>query len=161
MNKHNMKTTDEDVIIATNRDLRKPLLSYMVVGLCVVVGYAIFREIGSIVGVFAGILLNIILRTFRCGSLSKLCKRDFLYLISKGYSERDALIIISKSFKAELSKAFHEKVIEKFSTLDEVVGFYTGALPFGTIDEKWAVECLEKTTIERQPSGGYKVRTKH
>ncbi len=40
-------------------------------------------------------------------------------------------------------------VVAKFSTLDEVVVFYTGALPEDTVDEQWAIECLEKTIIER------------
>jgi len=77
----------------------------------------------------------------------------------KNYSLQH-LIVISKSFDSELSESFHERVVGKFSTLDEVVVFYTGALPEGTIDEQWAIECLEKTIIERQPSGAYKARTK-
>lgn len=160
MNKRNMKTTDEDVIIATRRDLRKPFLPYLVFGVCVALGYFMFREIGLIAGALAGVLLNMTIHIFRGLQLWKLCERDYLHLISNGYSDRDALKIISKSFNPELSESFHESVVDRFSTLDEVVVFYTGALPEGTTDEQRAIECLEKTVIEKQPSGTYKARTK-
>jgi len=110
-----MKTTDEDVIIATSRDLRKPFLSYLVFGVCVATGYFMFREIGLIVGIVIGILLNMTVRSFRGVQLWKLCERDYLHLISKGYSERNALIAISKSFNPELSESFHEKIAGKCS----------------------------------------------
>ena len=161
MNSRNMKT-DEDVIIATSRDLRKPFVSYLVFGACVALGYFVFREIGLILGAFAGVLLNMTMRSFRGVRLWKLCERDYVHLKSKGYSDRNALIAISKSFNSELSESFHEMVVAKFSTLDEVIVFYTGALPDDTIssDEQWAIKCLEKTVIEKRPSGTYKARTK-
>ena len=37
---------------------------------------------------------------------------------------------------------------------------YYDELPEDTKDEQWAIECLEKTVIEKQPSGTYKARTK-
>ncbi|MBU3981072.1 MAG: hypothetical protein KJ550_13565 [Proteobacteria bacterium] len=53
-----------------------------------------------------------------------------------------------------------KRLLVNVPTLDEVVVFYTGVLPESTIDEQWAIECLEKTIIERQASGAYKARTK-
>ena len=152
--------TDEDVIIGTRRDLRKPFLSYLVFGVCVATGYFLFHKIGLIAGALAGVLLNMTIYIFRGLQFWKLCERDYLHLKSKDYSERNALIVISKSFNAELSESFHERVVGKFSTLDEVVVFYTGALPEGTIDEQLAIEYLEKTILERQLLGAYKARTK-
>lgn len=160
MNKQNMKTTDEDIIIATSRKLPKPFLSYFVIGVCAATGYFILREIGLITGAFVGILLNMTIRSFRGAQLWKLCERDYLHLVSKGYSDKDALVVISKSFNPELSESFHDRVVDQFPTLDEVVVFYTGALPENTTDEQWAIECLEKTIIQKQPSGTYKAKTK-
>ena len=161
MSKQNMKTTDEDVIIATSRECRKPFLSYLVIGICIAIGYFTLGKIGLIAGVLVGILLNMTFKSIRNVKLWKLCEKDYLHLISKGYSERNALLVISKSFNSGYSESFHEMVVDKFTTLDEIVFFYTGViLPENTPDEKWAIECLEKTIIEKHPSGTYKTRTK-
>jgi len=148
MSRHNMKT-DEDVIISTSRGLKKPFMSYLVFGGCVVLGYFLFQKVGLIVGAFAGVLLNISIRSFRAARVWSCCERDYLHLQSKGYLDESALIVISKSFNPQLSESFHEMVVAKFSSLDEVVVFSTGALPEDTVDEQWAIECLEKTIIER------------
>ncbi len=72
MSRRNMKT-DEDVIISTSRDLKKPFVSYIVFGGCVVVGYFLFHKVGLIVGAFAGALLNMTIRSFRVGRVWKFC----------------------------------------------------------------------------------------
>ena len=155
-----MEKTDEDVIINTKRKISRPFFSYFVIGLFLITGYFIWREIGAIIGIIIGIILNMIFCSFRGVKLWKLCERDYYHLVSKGYSSKNALLVISKSFNSFLSDSFHKRVIEKFPTLDEVVVFFTGALPENTGDEDWAIECLEKTIIKRTADGGYKARTK-
>ena len=69
--------------------------------------------------------------------------------------------MISKSFSPQLSDYFHEKVMAKFKSLNEVIVFFTGALPENVEDEEWALDCLERTSIKRSSGGSYRARTKH
>lgn len=152
---------DVVLIINTNRKIRNHILAGFVFIGFALLGLWLFSISGLLAGCVLGVLTNMINGMFQGVKVWNTCEKDYQYLVSKkGYASSDALSIISKSFNKCLPDSFHQKVAGKFPTLDEVVTFYTGALPEGTTDEQWAVECLEKTTIERHASGSLKTRTK-
>ena len=155
-----MKKTDEEIIINTNRNIRNYKASYIVIAIFVILGFKLWEYIGAIFALALGILVNMINGSLKGLRLWNRCEYDYNILLSKGYDINNALLIISKSFNSKLSDQFHQRVVEKFPTLNEVVVFYTGALPENTTDEEWANECLEKTTIEKSPSGSYKYKAK-
>ena len=151
---------DIELIINTNRKIRNNILAYFIVIIFAFLGLKLFGIVGLIIGGVLGVLANMINGSFQGVRVWNTCEKDYQYLTSKGYPPPEAIGIISKSFNKTLSDNFHQKVVEKFPTLDQMVVFYTGALPENTKDEQWAIECLEKTIIEKQPSGTYKTRTK-
>jgi len=138
----------------------KKLLVCFLISIVVALLSKFWIYIGTIIALFLAGLLVRINESRKGVRLWKQCEYDYDLLLSEGYNKRDALFIISKSFNSKLSDSFHQKVIEKFPTLDEVVVFYTGALPENITDEEWANKCLEKTSIEKQSTGTYKARTK-
>lgn len=143
-----------------NRKIRNIKVACVVIAIFVALLLRFWIYIGAIIALFMAYLLVWINESRKGVRLWKHCKYDYDLLLSEGHDENDALFIISKSFNSKLSDSFHQKVIEKFPTLDEVVVFYTGALPENTRDEELANKCLEKTTIEKQSTGTYKARTK-
>lgn len=138
----------------------KKLIACILISVLVALLLKFWIYVVTIIALFSVGLLVRINESRKGVRLWKRCEYDYDLLLSEGRSEKDALFIISKSFNSKLSDSFHQKVIEKFPTLDEVVVFYTGALPENTTDEEWANKCLEKTTIEKQSTGIYKSRTK-
>ncbi|MEA3475726.1 MAG: hypothetical protein U9R23_04715 [Candidatus Cloacimonadota bacterium] len=138
----------------------KKLIVGIIISILVAILFRFWIYIGAIIALFLTGLLVRINESRKGVRLWKRCEYDYDLLLSEGYNEKDALFIISKSFNSKLSDSFHQKVIDKFPTLDEVVVFYTGALPENTTDEEWANKCLEKTAMEKQPTGTYKARTK-
>ncbi len=155
-----MNKIDEEIIINTNRNIRNYRVAYTLIVIFVILGFKFFGYIGAIIAMIIGILTNMINGSRKGLRLWNRCEHDYDLLLSKGYDKNSALLIMSKSFNSKLSEHFHQKVTEKFPTLNEVVVFYTGALPENTTDEEWANECLEKTIIEKSPSGTYKAKTK-
>jgi len=151
---------DIELIINTNRKIRNNIFAYFIVVIFAFLGLKLLGIAGLIIGVILGVLANMINGSFQGVRVWNTCGKDYQYLTSKGYSSLEAVEIISKSFNKTLSDNFHKKVVEKFPTLDQIVVFYTGALPQNTKDEQWAIQCLEKTIIEKTPSGTYKARTK-
>ncbi len=151
---------DIELIINTNRKIRNNIFAYFIVVIFAFLGLKLLGIAGLIIGVILGVLANMINGSFQGVRVWNTCGKDYQYLTSKGYSSLEAVEIISKSFNKTLSDNFHKKVVEKFPTLDQIVVFYTGALPENTKDEQWAIQCLEKTIIEKTPSGTYKARTK-
>lgn len=178
MNYNRMDKTTE-IILKSNRKIRNKTLSILfliafypfysknkklivciIISILVALLLRFWIYIGAIIALFLAGLLVRINESRKGVRLWKRCEYDYGLLLSEGHNEKDALFIISKSFNSKLTDSFHQKVIEKFPTLDEVVVFYTGALPENTSDEKCANECLERTTIEKQSAGTYKARTK-
>jgi len=155
-----MKASIEEVIIKTNRSTRRPWQSRIIIGSFVLVGFCFWKIPGALIAIVVAVLIVMGLNSIRGMRVWNLCERDYAQLISGGYSEDQALIVISKSFCPQLSDYFYERVINKFPSLNEVVVFFTGALPENAQDEEWALKCLEKTSIERSPSVPYKARTK-
>ena len=152
--------TIEKIIINTNRNIKNYKATYILLSIFVILAYIFYGYIGSIITFIIGYLSGMAYRSLRGWRLWNRCEYDYDLLLSKGYDNESALLIISKSFNSKLSDFFHQKVIEKFPTLDELVLFYVGALPENTIEEEWANECLEKTIIYKSPSDVYKVKTK-
>jgi hypothetical protein len=155
-----MNKAIEEQIINTNRNIKNYKAVYFLISIFVILAYIFFGYIGSIIMFIIGFMSGMTYWYLRVERLKKRCDYDCDLLISKGYDKKSALLIISKSFNSTLSDYFHQKVVEKCTTLDEVVLFYTGALPENTKDEDWANECLEKTIINKSPTGVYKVKTK-
>lgn len=152
--------TIEEIIINTNRNIKNYKATYILISLFVILAYIFFGYIASIITFIIGYLSGMTYRSLRGVRLWNRCQYDYNLLLSNGYDKRSALLVISKSFNSKLSDYFHHNVIDKFTTLDELVLFYTGALPENTIEEEWANECLEKTMIYKSPSGVHKVKTK-
>ena len=156
-----MRKSIEDVVVHTKRSIRKPWQSRIILGVFAVIGFWVWHVPGTLVGLVLAILCNMGMNSVRGLRIWNLCERDYAQLMSEGYSEDQALLVISKSFSPQLSDYFHEQVINKFSSLNEVVVFFTGALPENIEDEEWALKCIEKTTIEKNLGGRtYKARTK-
>lgn len=156
-----MRKSIEDVVVRTKRSTRKPWQSRIILGVFAVIGFWAWHVPGALVGLVLAVLCNMAINSVRGLRVWNLCERDYAQLISEGYSENQALLIISRSFSPQLSNYFHEQVINKFSSLNEVVVFFTGALPENVEDEEWALKCIEKTTIEKNLGGrAYKARTK-
>ena len=152
--------TLEKIIIKTNRNIKNYQATYILLSIFVILAYIFYGYIGSIITFIIGYLCGMAYRSLRGWRLWNRCEYDYDLLLSKGYDNESALLIISKSFNSKLSDYFHQKVIEKFPTLDELVLFYVGALPENTIEEEWANECLEKTIVYKSSTGVYKVKTK-
>lgn len=51
-------------------------------------GYFIWPEIGAVIGIIMGIILNMTFCSFRGVKVWKLCERDYYHLVSKGYSSK-------------------------------------------------------------------------
>lgn len=150
----------EEVIVSTNRKIGNPfnLLACIFVVSCALVGFKILDGTGLIAGVIIGIAIHMASRTFKGVKLWNTCERDYQYLITKGYQKREALQLISKSFNSDFSDEFHQKVTEKFQTLNEIVVFYT-SVPENIKDEERVNWYLENTIVEMQPDGIYKANT--
>ena len=130
--------------------------SLIIVGAFVAIGFWIWGILGALGAFVLSILCVRGVDSVRDTRLWNRCEREYKGLLSDGYSTEETLLLISKSFRPELSERFHLQVIGKFPTLDEVVLFFTIALTSET-DEKWALERLERTSIRRSPNGRYKV----
>jgi hypothetical protein len=149
-----------DKILAKNRKIRQYKLAYCMVVIFIYIGYRFFGIIGALVCGGLGVLANMINGAFLACRLEAECERDWTKLVSVGYSSQEAIEIISKSFFKSFSSTFHKKVVDKCPSIDMLIAFYAGALPEGPSSEEWATELLEKTTMERQPSGMYVARTR-
>jgi len=149
----------DNIIINKNRKIRNEKLIVPIIAIFTFVGALLFGKTGGIVFFFLGILCNWTIGAIKGVQVWKKAEVDYSYLLTSGFSEEEALFNISKSFNNKLSDAFHVSVVEKFNTLDGVVNFFTGALPEGELDEKYAKEVLDKTNIVLNPSGTYSVKT--
>lgn len=152
----------EQLIINTSRKTRNIILAYCIVGILAFLGWKYFWIVGLIVGIVLGTLTYMLVVSMRGVRVWNTCEKDYQFLMAKGWPRQEALLIISKSFNNKLSDNFHQKVVDKFPDLNQLVVFYTGALPENTKteDEEWAIKCLEKTRVEKQHSGTYKAITK-
>lgn len=69
-------------------------------------------------------------RSLKGAKYWKECEQKYHELLRQGYSNKDALINISKSKHPELADVVHEKIVDKFSDINELVLFIYNALDF-------------------------------
>jgi hypothetical protein len=154
-----MDEIEEHIIIHTNRKIkskvRGAVLAVLILPLC----YKLFGgQVGLIVGFIVLFIGNHLLRFKRYTTVWKMAEDDYKHLLSIGYSDQDALKVVSRSFNPDLSGEFHRRVVQKFPAIEEVIVFHTGALRQGETDESSAIKCLGHTSIEKT-ARGYKPRT--
>jgi len=133
------------------------LRAVIIVAVFVAIGYWLWGIWGALGAFLLSILCVMGVDSVRGTRLWNRCEREYRGLLSEGYSAENALLLISESFRPELSKHFHLQVISKFPTVAQVVLFFTIALTSET-DEQWASGWLETTAIRRAPNGAYKVK---
>lgn len=90
-----------------------------------------------VIGVFMiYFLFNMIKDSFAGKNYWEKCEKDYYNLLKTGYDKKSALMEISKQSHPELSDFVHERIIEKFYDLDELVLFIFNAGGKGRSDFK-------------------------
>ncbi len=79
-------------------------------------------------------LFNMIKNSFKGKKYWEKCEKYYYNLLKQGHDKRSALMEISKESHPELSDFVHEKIVEKFYNLDELVLFIFNAGGRGRLD---------------------------
>ena len=111
-----------------------------------------------ILGIVAVIIIFLAVKAIKGVGYWKQCEKEYANMISNGYSEEAALLVISGKRHPELTIETHLEIVQKFNDLPLLVNFFEGALPDGKLDDEYALEILRDTTIECLGVDRYKVR---
>jgi len=113
-----------------------------------------------IIGVAVAIILFMVIKSVYGVKYWKRCEIEYAKMISNGYSNEEALLMISTQRHPELSVDTHKMFIDKFNDMPLLVNFFTGALPDNKLDDEFALVILRDTTIQRLGADRYKVKTR-
>ena len=89
------------------------------------------------------------------------CAVMYEHLIAEDCTKDEALLKISKITHPELSINTHMAIINRFDNIDFLVNFFTGGIGLNKVDNEFALDILEHTSIEYLGPGRYKVVTKY
>jgi len=103
-------------------------------------------------------LFPLIKKSFQGKKYWEKCEKDYKTLLKQGCGNKSALIQISKQSHPELSDFVHEKIVEKFNKLNNLVIFIFNALEFQPanttnygrkLNNQLALSILKNTTIKK------------
>ena len=113
-----------------------------------------------VIGIFIiYFLFNMIKNSFLGKNYWVKCEKDYYNLLKRGYDKKSALREISKQSHPELSDFVHEKIVEKFYNLDNLVLFIFNALDFQSatkytygrkLTDQIALSIINNTTINEK-----------
>lgn len=84
------------------------------------------------------------------------CEQKLTTLLQKGYDKKQALLEISRARHPELSERTHQKIVDKYSELNDLVPFIYDVLEFkpslysakgGKLTDKWAMTLIGQTQV--------------
>lgn len=113
-----------------------------------------------ILGIVVVIFVFMVIKSVRGMRYWKRCEKEYITMISNGYSKEEALLTISMKRHPELLIDTHKEIVGKFNDVPLLVNFFEGALPDTKLYDEVALGILRDTTIQYQGPGRYKVRTK-
>ena len=165
MNSHEFKSyrkmleiKDKEIKKIKPQNTYRRILPFLLV-ICTCIFLYFFGWIGFVLGIPIAILLNMIIHSILGVRYWNNCRTVYESLIAKNYTKNEALIEISKSAHPELSLSTHTAIINKFNDLNLLVVFLTGALPPSDNDNEFALEILNRTSIQHFGGDRYKVVT--
>lgn len=101
-------------------------------------------------------IFNVVRRTFQGTRFWSCCEIHYQNLLRQGYTPKEALLEISKQKHPELSKQVHERIVDKFSEINQLANFIYNALDFKPstsptygrkLTDDHALAILESTTV--------------
>jgi hypothetical protein len=107
-----------DIIRKRDREIRNWPLVHIVFG--VIAGFfnRFWGIVRIIIGVPSAVLVNMLIGSILGKKCWNQCEKDYENLIAEGCTNEEALLIISEFFHPELTEDIHEKIFQKFNSID-------------------------------------------
>lgn len=115
--------------------------------------------LGLVPGIILGTLIYLGIGAISGTQYWKKCRKVYSHFLSDGLSEQEALLKVSKTTYPNFTKNAHFKIIEKFSDIDLVVNFYTGAALKPDDSEERVLKILKYTSVNHFGGDKYKTVT--